>query len=88
MDEKDPMVIAEVLECDPSDDFYMENCKNALPDSETMQVRMIVNEDIPRIEMDKTFKFTFWNERDRMEGNKLYISKTYNIERIPGAGYS
>lgn len=86
-DEKDPIIIKETLLCDRSDDLLMENCKNALPIAESMQVKMHIDRKIPRLDLDKTFTFRFQNKRVDTEAQKLKIEKTYDILKIPGAKY-
>jgi hypothetical protein len=87
MDWKDPLIIKKVLNCDKGDDIVMEGCKNALPEAESMDIVMKIDQKIPRLDLDKTFRFTLQNARDNKDANIIQIEKTYNILKIPGANY-
>jgi hypothetical protein len=86
-DSKDPLVLVKTMHCDRFDPILMEGCENALPEIETMQVRMDINERIPRISLDYTLKLTLQNRRDEDDKNILEIEKTFNMLDLYGATY-
>ena len=87
-DEKDSLIIRDTMQCDQSDDLFMEGCKNAIPEAEEVNVIMHVDKKIPRLDMEKTFTFRFENERDDKTEYLLAIEKQYYIDKVPGAIYS
>jgi hypothetical protein len=85
-DSKDPIIITENLVCGEADDIKMEGCRN-LPEAETMQIRMVIDRNIPRLELDKTIKLVLENKRDTDEDNFLVLERTKDILDIFGAKY-
>jgi uncharacterized protein YceK len=86
-DSKDPIIIQETLLCDRSDDIVMEGCSHALPETETMYIRMPIDRQLPRLELYKTIRLTLQNRRDTEDKNILMIEKTNDILGIFGAEY-
>jgi hypothetical protein len=87
-DFKDPIIIHETLLCDKSDDITMEGCNQALPETETMGIRMQFDRELPRLDLQKTFRITLQNRRDNDDKNILEIEKTYDVLKITGAEYT
>ncbi|MBN1544929.1 hypothetical protein JW898_05725 [Candidatus Woesearchaeota archaeon] len=86
-DSRDPIIIKETLMCDRSDDIVMQGCYNALPEGESMDIVMEIDERLPRFDIDKEFQLTFKNRRDSDDRNVLEIKKVVDILDIPGAKY-
>jgi hypothetical protein len=86
-DSKDPLVLVKTLHCDRFDPIPMEGCKNALPETEAMQVRMDVDKQLPRVALQYTLKLTLQNRRDEEDKNMLKIEKTFDPLDLYGATY-
>jgi hypothetical protein len=87
MDDRDTQIIRETLLCDLSDDLTMEGCVNALPEGDTMEISMVIDRKIPRLELDKTIRLVLENKRYMQSANVLEIENTQDILKISGAKY-
>jgi len=86
-DSKDPLVLVKTMHCDRFDPILMEGCLNALPETETMQIKMVIDERIPRINLGLNLKLTLQNRRDEDDKNILKLEKTFNMLDLYGATY-
>jgi hypothetical protein len=81
-------VVRETLLCDAGDYHKVENCDNALEEGESMDIRVHINQRLPRPDMEKRFWITLENRRDTKSANILELMKTVDILNIQGATYT
>jgi hypothetical protein len=86
-DERDPLRIKKVLKCNSDDDFVMEGCRQGFREGDVLQIRMIVDEPIQKVDLEKNIRFILENIRDTGSWNAIELSKTVDILEIDGAEY-